>query len=304
MLTSLRISVLAGAAALAIVVPANAHAQFGGLMKKAKEAVVQKGAEKAVEQAGDKVGPVAPGEQLTEETAGAVLRGAQAADRVMADRDRVQALREAKNKQYSELMEKNGPVHQAYDQANSKIMDCRDASFSSLSQARDERNNKAIEKLQSDPAMMGKVQLAAMKYGKAMAEAQQKNDPVALTKVQQDYMKEILGVDVFADVKKDSVATDAKCGKLPAKPAALAQEEKLQKEVSVADDSIRTLEAKAVNVGASASGLEQVRYLQLKERALAILTKVSTGNGAKFADAEMEAVKKRQADLEKVKRAL
>jgi hypothetical protein len=301
---TLRISAVACALALSAVVPATAHAQFGGLMKKAKEAVVQKGAEKAVEQAGEKIGPVTPGEQLTDETAGAVLRGAQAADRVMIERDKVQALREAKNKQYSELVEKNGPVHQAYDQANSKIMDCRDASFSSLNQAREERNNKAIEKLQSDPAMMGKVQLAAMKYGKAMSEAQQKNDPVALTNAQRDYMKEILGVDLFADLKKDSVATDAKCGKLPAKPAALAQEEKLQKEVAVADDSIRTLEAKAVNVGAQASGIEQVRYLQLKERTLSILGKLAGNGGAKFGEAEIEAVKKRQADLEKVKRAL
>ena len=304
MQNSLRISAVACALALASLVPASAEAQFGGLMKKAKEAVVQKGAEKAVEQAGEKVGPVSPGEQLTEETAGAVLRGAQAADRIMAERDKVQALREAKNKQYSELADKNGPVHQAYNEANGKIMDCRSTSFSNLNDARNERAQKRLESLQSDPAFMGKMQLIAMKYGKEMAEAQQKNDPVALQKVQQAYIKEITGEDLFADVKKDSIATDAKCGKQPAKPAALALEEKLQKEVSVADDSIRTLEAKAVNVGASASGIESVRYLQLKERTVSILAKLAGQGGAKFGEAEMEAVKKRQADFEKVKRAL
>jgi hypothetical protein len=292
------------ALAIAAVVPARADAQFGGLMKKAKEAVVQKGVEKGVEQAGEKVGPVSPGEQLTDDLLGQVLRGAQAADRVMGERDRVQAMRESKNKEYSALMEKNQPVHRAYDEANGKIMECRSASFDNLNRARDERNKKRLEELQADPAFMGKMQLVAMKYGKAMAEAQQKNDAAALTKVQQDYMKELLGTDIFADVKKDSVATDAKCGKLPAMPAALAQEERLQKEVSAADDSIRTLEAKAVNVGAQASGLEQVRYLQLKERAASILAKVVGGGGAKYGEAEIEAVKKRQADLEKVKRAL
>jgi hypothetical protein len=304
MQTTLRVSAVACALALASLVPASAEAQFGGLMKKAKEAVVQKGAEKAVEQAGEKVGPVSPGEQLTEETAGAVLRGAQAADRVMIERDKVQALRDAKNKQYSELADKNGPVHQAYNEANSKIMDCRSTSFNNLNDARNERARKRLESLQADPAFMGKMQLIAMKYGKEMAEAQQKNDPVALQKVQQAYIKEITGEDLFADVKKDSVATDAKCGKEPAKPAALVLEEKLQKEISVADDSIRTLEAKAVNVGAAASGIESVRYLQLKERTVSILGKLAGGGGAKYGEAEIEAVKKRQADFEKVKRAL
>ncbi|MEO7457730.1 MAG: hypothetical protein ABIY52_15820 [Gemmatimonadaceae bacterium] len=304
MLTSIRNAVLAGAFAFAIVAPARAEAQFGGLMKKAKEAVVQKGAEKGAEQAGEKMGPVTPGEQLTEELLGQVLRGAQAADRVMGERDRVQALRESKNKQYSELADKNQPIHRAYDEANSKILDCRSTSFNNLREARDERIKKRTDALEADPAFMGKMQLVALKYGKAMADAQQKNDPVALQKVQADYFKELLGTDVFADVKADSIATDGKCGKVPAKPAALAQEEKLQKDVSVADDSIRTLEAKAVNVGAQSSGLEQVRYLALKERALGILNKVSSGNGAKFGEAEVEAVKKRKDDLDKVKRAL
>jgi len=55
---------------------------------------------------------------------------------------------------------------------------------------------------------------------------------------------------------------------VPALPPALAQEEKMRKDIAIVDDSIRTLEAKAVNAGAQASGLEQIRYLQLKERAL------------------------------------
>jgi hypothetical protein len=296
MISKSRLIALASCVALSLLAPAVAHAQLGGLMNRAKEKMAQK--------AEEKVGPVAPGEQLTSELVGKVYSGAQAADRVLGERDRVQALREAKNKEYSELMDKNQPVHRAYDEANSKILDCRSASFNALNDARNERNEKRMEAIKSDPAFMGKVQLAALKYGKAMSDAQAKNDPVALQKVQQDYFKEILGVDVFADIKKDSVATDAKCGKVPAKPAALEKEERLQKDVSVADDSIRTLEAKAVNVGAQASGLEQVRYLQLKERTLAILNKLAGQGSAKFADEELEAVKSRQAELEKVKRAL
>lgn len=60
-----------------------------------------------------------------------------------------------------------------------------------------------------------------------------------------------------------------------------------------------------MNQGAQASGLEQVRYLQLKERALSIMKRMAgEGAGVRYGDDEMAAVKKRMADLEKVKRAL
>ncbi len=294
---------LMAAGVLMLTAPAPASAQFGGLMKKAKEKVAEKGVEKAAEKATDKMGPVAPGEQLTDDILGKVITGAQAADRMLGERDRVQTAREAKNKDFSVLLEKNQPVHSAYDQANGKITECRSSAFSSLEEARNERYEARMKTLQSDPALMGKTQLVAAKYASRMADAQKKQDPVLLQKVQMDMINEITGTDVFGDFKKDSATVTAKCGKVPALPAALVQEEKLRKDIAAADDSIRTLEAKAVNVGAQASGLEQVRYLQLKERALSIMNRLA-GQGAKFGDEEMEAVKKRLPDLEKVKRAL
>src|SRR4051812_5090026 len=208
------IGVSSALAALLVLAPAPAHAQFGGLVNKAKEKMAQKGAE----QAGEKLGPVAPGEQLSDDLLSKVITGATAADRMLGERDKVTAARDQKNKDLSALSEKNRPVHDAYDNANSKIMDCRHASFNSLEHARQEKYDARLKDLQSDPAFMGKMQLAMMKYGKAMSDAQQKNDPVALQKVQADMMKEVMGSDVFAEIKKDTVATDAKCGKAPALP--------------------------------------------------------------------------------------
>ena len=292
-----RLARLALALALTLPATATANAQFGGLINKAKD--------KMAEKAGEKVGPVAPGEQLSEDLLGKVITGAQAADRVLADRDKVTAARDAKNKDLSAMVEKNGPTHQAYDQASSKIGECRSSSLHGLEQARNKKMEADMEKKRSDPAFMGKMQLVAMKYAKAMSDAQQKNDPVALQKAQSDMMKEALGYDMFPELKKDTVATDAKCGKMPARPAALDQEEALRKSVSADDDNIRTLEAQAVNAGAQASGLEQIRYLTLKERALSIMNRLD-GKGAavRYGDDELSAVKKRQSDLDRVKRAL
>jgi hypothetical protein len=284
-------------ASLVLSLPAPAHAQFGGLMSKAKEKVAEKASEKTA--------PIAPGEQLTDDLLGKVITGAQAADRILSERDAIQSQRAAKDKELSDLREKNAPVHQAYNEGNSKIMDCRSASLSALNEARQERMQKKVASMQSDPVAMAKAQLVMMNYAKAYAEAQQKQDPVAMAKAQQDMMKEIGGEDVFAEIKKDSVATDAKCGKAPALPASLAQEEQAQKDIAALDDRLRTLEARAVTQGAQASGLEQTRYLAAKERALSIMNRLA-GQGAavRYGEEEMDAVKKRQGDLEKVKRAL
>ena len=63
--------------------------------------------------------------------------------------------------------------------------------------------------------------------------------------------------------------------------------------------------ASAVQMLPRPSGLEQVRYLQLKERALSIMNRMKGGGaGVRYSDEEMAAVKLRLDDLEKVKRAL
>ena len=288
---------LLAAITLVLSTPSAAHAQFGGLVNRAKEKVAEKAAEKTA--------PIAPGEQLTDDLLGKVITGAQAADRILIERDAILAQRAGKQKELSSLQERNAPVHQAYNEGNSKIMDCRNSSFSSLDEARRERMDKKVATMQADPLFMAKAQLIMMNYGKAMAEAQQKQDAAALAKAQQAMMKELTGEDIYPELKKDSVATDAKCGKAPAMPASLVQEEQLQKDIAALDDRLRTLEARAVTQGAQASGLEQVRYLAAKERALGIMNRMA-GQGAavRYGDEEMDAVKKRQGDLEKVKRAL
>jgi hypothetical protein len=297
MMRPIRLTLFVAVCSLVLAGAPSAQAQFGGLMNRAKD--------KLADKAKENLGPVAVGEQLTEDLLGKVVTGAQAGDRVLVNRDKAAAVRDAKNKELSVLIDKNAPVHQAFDQANSKIMDCRDASLTSLNQARSDRADARIKAMESDPALQGKMQLLGMKYGKAMTDAQQKQDAVALTKLQREMMKELLGEDPFMDLKKDSAATDAKCGKAPKLPVALAQEEQVRKEIAAVDDEIRTLEAKAVNQGAQASGLEQVRYLELKERALSIMKRMNgEGAGVRYGDDEMAAVKKRMSDLEKVKRAL
>src|SRR5437879_1063043 len=98
---------IAVALAATLVVTPSAQAQFGGLINKAKDKVAQ--------QAGEKVGPVAPGEQLSDDVLAKVIAGATASDQVLAERDRLLATITDKEKQLSEMRSKNEPVHAAWN---------------------------------------------------------------------------------------------------------------------------------------------------------------------------------------------
>lgn len=291
--------VLVASFAATTFTPVSAHAQFGGLVKRAAAKVA---GDKASEKVADATRPAAKGEALTEATFSSVLKGARAADKTLGKRDELRAKQEADEKTLNDLQSQNEGTRDAYNKANETILQCRDASFEDLNK---KREAEMEAKYKNDAQNMARMQMIAMKYGKAVAEAQQKGDTAAMMKAQLDMQKEILGNDIYSLLKSDTAATDKKCGKLPAKPAALEREEKLRVSVDQEADSIRTLEAAAINTGAQASGLDRVRYLELKER---VVTIMGTLKGQRvpvsYHDEEVALVKQHMSELEEVKRAL
>jgi hypothetical protein len=283
----------------AAFIPVTAHAQFGGLMKRAAAKVA---GDKASEKVNQATLPSAKGEALTDATFANVLKGAQAAAKTLEQRDQLRAKQEADQKALTDLESQNEGTRSAYNKANETILECRDASFNALGEKRDA---ELQEKYKNDPQTIAKLQMISMKYAKAIADAQQKGDTAGMMKAQLDMQKEILGNDIYALMKADTAATDKKCGTLPAKPASLDREEKLRAAIDQESDSIRTLEATAVNVGAQASGMDKVRYLELKER---VFTIYGTLNGRRapvaYGKEEVELVKGHMSDIEPVKRAL
>lgn len=253
----------------------------------------------AVAQSGE---AVAAGEQITDALLAKVIVGARAADRVLASGDRLHASRDAKNEKLSALVEKNLPVRQAYNDGMTGVTECRSSSLNSLAQAWGEKLQVKLAEKQSDPAYLTKMQQTSMKYAKIISDANERGDQAAVQKAQSDVMAEMVGIDIYAQMKKDTATVMAKCGKGPPMPPALQQEEALRKDVSAVDDEIRSLEEKATNQGAQSSSLGLVRYAQLKERIVAIMQK--SGSSPHYADSEIAAVKKRKADLEKLQRAL
>jgi hypothetical protein len=282
-----------------VVLPASAHAQFGGLLKKAAKAAQEKVDPKASK------GTPAGGEALTSETFTQVLTGVRAADKILVQRDRVIAARDADQATLSNLVTQNEPVRDAYNQANATVAECRDASLEQAHRALEAKVEAKAKALVNDPAAAARLQLIGEKYAKLMTEARQKNDAAALAKAQTDMEFEIVGIDLRAQLKADTAAADAKCGKLPTPPASLAREDSLRARVDAAGDSIRTYEAQALTAGAQASGLDRVRYLQLKERINTIyLQLINKSSRIAFGDEEVALVEQHRGELDALKRAL
>jgi len=275
-----------------------AQAQFGGLIKRAV-------AGKAAEKVADKVGPKAPpaaGEAFSAATLQQVIAGARATNTVMLHEADLRQRRDAAQTQVSSLSHQNDGTRNAYAQANQKILECREASFNDSERKRDAQMKS---RMTADPQNIARMQMIAMKYNKQMADAQARGDTAAFAKAQMDMQHEIMGTDVFAAAKADTAAADAKCGKLPKKPAALAAEDQARAQVTALDDSIRTSEAQAVNAGAQASGMDKVRYLELRERLASIMSAVGGARlSVSYSDEEMDLVKQHMDELDPLRRAI
>ena len=285
-----------------LVVAPTAQAQFGGLIKRA---VAGKAADKAAEKVTDKVGPKAPragGEAFSATTLQQVIAGARASNAVLAHRDQLVQRRTTEQEALNTLVSQNTGTQNAYQEANSKILDCRQASFNASSSKREAEMHA---RMTTDPQNMARMQMIAMKYSKAIADAQAHGDTAGVMKAQLAMQNEIMGTNVFAAAKADTAAADAKCGKLPKKPASLVAEDQKRALLSALDDSVRTIEAKAVSAGASASGMDQVRYLELKERLVTILGVIDSGRGiVSYDDAELDLVKQHRDEIDPLRRAI
>ena len=282
-------------AALAVN-PAHASAQFGGLMKKARDKVAQ---------ATDDGNATAPGQALDEPTLVKLLAGFRAADQSLAARDKLNAERTERSNALSAMRERNQPARDAYNSADETVSSCRSSSLAAIQEARNTRIEKQMESMAGDPVFMGKAQIAMMKFAQATQAAQKSNDPAALQKAQLDMQRELIGTDLFAEVKKDSATVDAKCGKPVDRPAALAAEDALQKQIDAIDVRIRELEAKAVNDGARVAGMDRVKYAELKERVKSVYERARQDqNRGAYGSEEMALVQKHRSEIEQFKRVL
>jgi hypothetical protein len=308
-----RAIVVAAAVAVAasLSIPTNtASAQLGGLVKKARDKVVEKQVDRQIEKragASSAAEASAPPKfdevtlELTADRVDGVVRGLTAGRAILegtgggASRATLAARRDEAATTRGDLSDKNAKLLNAYTEKRDEAERCRHkvmyASREKRHQASQQRMQEHQAKALSDPAYREKVMAISQK----MAVAQQKGDTAELRRLGAQ-----LGL-VEDDTKADTAAADKACGPVPAKPAVLVQMDQLDAEADKLTEQIRALEEKSAATEVKESGMNERQFHMARERVEAYLSamKYKTSPGG-FSAAELEALGARRADLEKV----
>jgi hypothetical protein len=302
------------AIAIAIVVALglplnNATAQIGGLVRKAKDKVVDQQVGKQVEKrtnAAASGGGAAPAFddvtlELTTDRVAQVLRGLTAGRAVLdgangsPSRASLIARRDDAARKSAALSDANNKTFDVYYQQRDASQRCRNdaerASSDKRQQANEQKQKEFQAKAMSDPAFRDKAMAIAQK----IAMAQQRGDTAEMRRL----MTELNG-GAGNDPTADSVAADKACGAPPPKPSAMVQVEQLDAQATSLSDQIRKLEERSAATEVTESGLTERQFLMARERIEAYLSAMKYKSQPRgFSPSELEALGARQADLEK-----
>ena len=286
----------------------GASAQLGGLVRKARDKVVENQVEKQVDKrTGSASNPGAPPKfddvtvELTSERLAGVIRGL-TAGRALLDgangspsRATLVTRRDEAAQKSGTLSSENEKLIEAYREKYRQNERCRNdamrASSDKRNAAAEQRNNELRAKAMSDPAFRDKAVALAQKMG----EAQARGDTAAFRKLAAE-----MGL-TMDDPKPDTLAADKACGREPAKPAVLAQVEQLDAQAQKLTEEIRQLEEKSAATEIKESGLDERQFLMARERVEAYLSAMKYKSQPRgFSAAELEALGAQRANLEKV----
>jgi len=288
----------------------DAHAQLGGLVKKAKDRVIEQQVANQVEKRVNSAAsdPGAPPKfddvtvELTNDRVSQVIRGLSAGRAVLdgangsPSRATLIAQRDDAARQSADLSQKNAKAFEAYSEKRDASQRCRNdaihASREKRQQANDQRMKELQAKAMSDPAFREKAVAMAQK----MAVAQQKGDTAEVRRL----MIELNGGAPESD-SVDSLAADKACGSALAQPAAMVQSQKLDAQANKLTEAIRQLEEQAAETEVKESKLTERQYQMARERIEAYLSAMKYNSQPRgFSAGELQALGARRADLEKV----
>jgi hypothetical protein len=288
----------------------DAHAQLGGLVKKAKDRVIEQQVANQVEKRVNSAAsdPGAPPKfddvtvELTNDRVSQVIRGLSAGRAVLdgangsPSRATLIAQRDDAARQSADLSQKNAKAFEAYSEKRDASQRCRNdaihASREKRQQANDQRMKELQAKAMSDPAFREKAVAMAQK----MAVAQQKGDTAEVRRL----MIELNGGAPQND-SVDSLTADKACGSALAQPAAMVQSQKLDAQANKLTEAIRQLEEQAAETEVKESKLTERQYQMARERIEAYLSAMKYNSQPRgFSAGELQALGARRADLEKV----
>ncbi|MBX6331574.1 MAG: hypothetical protein IRY91_06990 [Gemmatimonadaceae bacterium] len=285
-----RLGLVAALAAVAVA-PTSAHAQFGGLIRKAKAKVVSSEASPAnsapprfdattIELDADALQRVIAG--LTAQQR--VLAGADGADGVDAiarKRQAISAQREAIEKAHPHAQEQ-------YDDITRKYYDCTHPMYERLQQ-------EHVAAMQTR-AMSPDAQAALVAQGQRLAAAQARGDTAAVRKIQAEIMAPALQY-----AHEDTIAVERACGKPPVKPAYLVQSDSLFEADARLAAQLNAVQERSQAAALQASGLTDRQFAMARERIEYYLQRAKNRHPQQgFSAKELSALDARRAELERL----
>ncbi|MBI2795430.1 MAG: hypothetical protein HYX65_01865 [Gemmatimonadetes bacterium] len=282
--------------AAVLAFPAPARAQFGSLLKKAQDKVVDKatGAE-------DEVSPRVQGTELTDEQINKLFKGLAVVAAKMEERDRMAARQQSVSDQVSALREKHQAEIDANDQGRRSWQSCFDVQWEKLQESRNSEMQSRLMKAMSDPRVQQQYAQASLAASQEMQTALAAGDTLAYQRASakaQSAHQQMLGIDV----KKDSATARGPCGAEPRRLAVAVTIDTLTNRSNKLGEEIRALEGTAQAQGSVAAGMNGTDFALAREK---VLTFSGTGKGGKLLTAaELERLRARKAEIDKLKRAL
>jgi hypothetical protein len=306
-------AVLAAAVATALAAPVPAHAQFGKLLKKAKEKVTG-GSDSTAAGGGSGVasqGMLHPGSpkfdesviELTPSVIDNMLRGMAAEARVtqasVARQKKIEADLAALDNEIDQLDAQHpSSERDAWQETNRMVDEC----ISDELQKRQEQSDGEMQaRLMSDPATREKMR----KLSERMSVEMERGDTVAVNKT----MAEVQAL-TYPSLKADSAAAMKKCGTPAPKPAWMAREEQLRERREQLGEELRktgtagrdtALVVVARGGGGGGTHLTAVQYSMALERMIAWAAATAPGakGGTKmnFSANELDALKAKESEV-------
>lgn len=279
------------------VAPAPAHAQLGGLLKKAKKAVEKQTAQNPNARPSSAFGP-----ELTEATMTAVLKGLNAQTPIFARINRVSQQRDSARNASSNLRDGHDDEARAYDAAVDKRRECVSQALSRIDEATQAKVETYAQSLMGDPAKLAAFQKTVMAAQTLSAQRMAKGDTVGAMRVQVDSMRKAMGINT--DPKADTVQAERSCGNPPAKPGWLTAADAEDARADADDRQIRDLEQQVGAEGARVAGMSPAAFALAHERILNWYHGGRDNNSVQqFGAEELKVLHAHEAEIEKLEGA-
>lgn len=278
--------------AIVLALPATAHAQLGGLAKRAAQKALEKKAEKTVTGSGDE-SPACRNVtfdrttvELTEARVDGIIKALESAysGAKGTRRRELQSNLQAAEARLQEL--ENDPSVQKAQDSEAEYKSCRQEAFQQIVNARVEKEGQGI---------MTKYMAAMRVHNEKIAAAQAKGD-TAKANALTDSTWQVM-MTVVTPTAADSAVVQKKCGNPPRPSRRAAERDSLRTAVREMNDEIRAMDEDAEDAMLKTSGLTATQLAMARER-LTMFVKEKKSCG--FTKAEVDAIGARRAELEKL----